>query len=383
MHREGIPRNVEVAILNLAVALFPIYVFPSGGLQPTHLVFLLLAVVSLYRYGLPEGGWVPVLIVLSGYSLLVEGIYGSFAPYADWSYVATPGFLFFNFLLSVGVFQVVVRRKKHALWPGVCVAAAFALVSIYVGGVDLTEIGEEGRSTGTFNNPNQLGYFSACLLSLSYLLYREREIGFTVMLGLFAASLFLAVVSLSKAAIIANALVVIFALRPRAKGYGGAIWLGLAIAILGGVAYLAVTGRLDDFVFYDRILNMSNEQDSSLQERGYFAFLNGNAAQIMFGMGNAEVLWLIGHEVHSTFASIMNSYGILGLSLFLSIFVLWARRIYEAYGVASVVVVLGPATLYGISHNGTRFSIFWLLFSASMGMAERQLRAGGGQHVTS
>jgi hypothetical protein len=233
-------------------------------------------------------------------------------------------------------------------------------------------MGEVERSTGAFNNPNQLGYFSACLLSLSYLLYRYGEIRFLTALALFAASVFLAVVSLSKAAMIANFLVLVFTLRRQGGAQGTAVWIGLVIVVLGGAIFLFFNGYLDNFQFYDRIANMGSESDSSLEERGYFAFRDATTAQLIFGMGSPEVFRIVGHEVHSTFASILNYYGIVGFGLFTSIFVIWSRALYRAYGLAGAIALQGPAILYGITHNGTRFSIFWLLFSASLALAKRE-----------
>lgn len=367
------PWPLEVVVLTLAIAMLPFYVFSSGGIQPTHIAFLLLTIITILHYGLPMTNWGWLLLLLSAYSFLIEAIYGAFSIYGDPSHLIIPAFFLFNFILSIGVYQVVLRKGTSVVWVGILAAAIFAVVSVYVSGVDLKELSDSGRSTGTFNNPNQLGYFSACLLSLSYLLYQHKSIRFLTLLGLLAASIFLAAASLSKAAIIANFLVLAFALRPKISGYAVTVWLGLAIALLIGMAYLLITGHFDDFLFYNRIVSMGSEQDSSLEARGYFAFLNGSLLQIIIGMGSSEVFWIVGHEVHSTFASIMNSYGIVGLALFLAIYVIWGRTLYRAYGFAGMIVIMGPATLYGITHNGTRFSIFWLLFSASMAMAVREL----------
>lgn len=151
-----------------------------------------------------------------------------------------------------------------------------------------------------------------------------------------------------------------------------ALWIGLTLAGIVGVAYLATTGYFAEFLFYNRITNMAQERDSSLVERGYLVFLEGNFFELIFGMGSPEVYQTVGHEVHSTFASVWNTYGIVGLAVFLPIFVIWGTALNRTYGLANTIVLVGPAILYGITHNGTRFSIFWLLLAASMAMAKRK-----------
>ena len=357
-------------LLPLAIALFPFYILPSGSLQPSHFAFLLLSLLTIGRYGIPRQGWILLLLLLAGYAFLVEIIAGRIAD--DFRYLIHPAFFLFNFLLIAGVYRVVLKHGTAPLRLGIFAAVLFAVISVYLSGVDLREMDESGRSTGTFNNPNQLGFFSVCTLSLTYLLYLEREIRFPTMLSLLAASIFLAIVSLSKAAIIANLAVLAFTLRPRTGGWMIALWIGLTLLGIIGVVYLASTGYFSEFLFYNRITNMAQEQDSSLAERGYFAFLEGNLFQFVFGMGSPEVYGIVGHEVHSTFASVWNTYGLVGLVLFLPIFVIWGTVLNRTYGLANTVALMGPAILYGITHNGTRFSIFWLLLAASMAMAKRK-----------
>src|SRR5690606_1287440 len=71
-----------------------------------------------------------------------------------------------------------------------------------------------GRAVGTFNNPNQLGYFSVCILSLAYLLYRDEYLSYFAAFVVFVIAIFLSITSLSKAAMIANFIVAFMVLKP-------------------------------------------------------------------------------------------------------------------------------------------------------------------------
>jgi hypothetical protein len=322
------------------------------------------------RYNIPKEAWSSLLLYFSFYVLLIEFFYG--IVYDDIAYVINSAFFLFNFILSAGVYQVILRKGAFPLKFGVLSAAAIAVASVYFGGVDLRDVAN-GRSTGTFNNPNQLGYFSVCLLSLAYLLNRHGEIRFLTMLGLLAASLYLAIASLSKAAIISNILVLVFVLHSRSTDRGAAMRAILIAVVIAGFSYLLVSGYFNDFVAFNRVVNWQSEKDSTLESRGYFAFLSRSIFQIIPGIGSFDVNLIVGHEVHSTFASILNAYGVIGFSIFASVFVIWSRTLYRAYGFFGAIALQGPAIFYGISHNGNRFSIFWLLFSASMALATREL----------
>jgi hypothetical protein len=246
------------------------------------------------------------------------------------------------------------------------------VVTVWISGVDLREFTEIGRSTGTFNNPNQLGYFSVCLLSLTYLLYRHGELSYRLATLIFIASLFLAIASLSKAAMVANFAVIFLALKPSGSRVAVALWAGLVPIGLSLAWWLLSTGAMDDYLFKQRLASMAYEADSSLQSRGYLAFLQGDASQLLLGLGTTEVIKIVGHEVHSTLGSILNSYGLLGLMIFGGAMLIWARDLWRAYGLVGLVCIAGPAMLYGITHNGVRFTIFWLLFASSLAMARRE-----------
>jgi hypothetical protein len=365
--------KLDALLLTIGVSLLPIYVFASGGVQPAHLVLALFAGSTLVVRGVPLVNWALLLLALAIYALLVEGFYvaGSGEPGALLNGI----YYFYNCFLAASIFQHVRTFSLRPIAVGVLIAASIALLTVLMSGVDMREMGEGGRSTATFNNPNQLGFFSVCLLSISYLLFREGQLRFIVALGLFSVAVYLAIVSLSKAAMVANFVVVGIALKPRAHSrYAMTVWV--LAAMVGVVAILDVVrgGGLDELLFMQRLNNMMEENDSSLESRGYLAFLDGNAAQWVFGLGSQRVSQIVGHEVHSTLGSIFNNYGIVGALLTAGLFAIWAVQLFRSYGFAGLACIAGPAMLYGITHNGTRFTMFWLLLSASMAAANARER---------
>lgn len=368
-------------LLAIAISIFPIYVFQSGGVQPAHVIFLLFSFVFLLRFGFFCRGWVVCFIFFVFYVFFVESVYVSLGAHIV-SLMNALYFLF-NFIIVVSVYGFCFRRGPIGLKSGLLIAVGIEVVSVALSSVSLLDA-SSGRSVGTFNNPNQLGYFSVCVLSFSYLLYLHNKISYLLFLFFLFSSVFLSIASLSKAAMLANFFVVAFVLRPVNPGssanylmwkiYSIMFWVFLLFGMTALFYWAYLSGYWDMLVFVKRISELGTESDSSLSSRGYFAFLDGNFFQIIFGLGEGYVQEIVGHEVHSTMASVFNKYGVFGFVVFLCIFLFWLVKLFRVYGFGKACCLGGPILLYGITHNGTRFTIFWVLFAASLAMADRALK---------
>lgn len=372
---------IESFLLATAIALLPVYLFSSGNVQPAHVVLILFAALMLTRRGLSIELWAFLLAGVSVYSFALESFYVVMG--GSVKYLVNSAFFFYNFFISVTVYSYCRLYGVSSLVPGLVVASAIALLSVVLVGV-LPDTVEGSRSTATFNNPNQLGYFSVCILSLTYLLYRHGEIRYLYAVFLFSIAVFLSIASLSKAAMIPNLLVAFWAFKPSSGTLGSSsrkvefgflvLWFFVIFIFLFIVAMFYMEGYFDHFAFVDRLQSIGQEGDSSLESRGYFAFVEANTYQFLFGLGSGGVMDVIGHEVHSTLASVFNTYGIFCFALFFGALSFWVLRLFRAYGFAGMTCLAGPALLYGITHNGTRFAAFWILFSASMAMSSRILK---------
>ena len=323
-------RSIEGFLLTLGIGLLPIYVFSSGGIQPAHAVLALFALLILLKRGVPFTAWLLFLLGISFYSLFLESFYVFIG--GGPSLLMSSVFFFYSLIVVASVYSYCRYYGLSALTPGVLVASAIALFAVGVVGVSFQEP-VEGRSTGTFNNPNQLGYFSVCILSLTYLLYSHRHLRYTVAVSMFAVAVFLSVVSLSKAAMISNFVVAFFALKPvkeyrplnnKTLSKTGLFWLVAVVGAIVAIIFSYLQGAFDQFLFFQRLQGITQEADSSLESRGYFAFLEGNFIEIFFGLGSNGVGEIVGHEVHSTLASVLNNYGFIGFFLFSGALVVWA-----------------------------------------------------------
>ena len=383
--------SVEGLLLSLGTALFPVYVFGSGGVQPSHAVLALFFTLTFLGNGIPVRSWGIFLGAISCLSFFVESFY--IAVDSSSSALISSTYFFYNFFLAVAVYSYCSRRGLSVLAPGVVIASVIVFGVVFLNGFSLWGVGQ-GRPVGTFNNPNQLGYFSVCVLSFSYLLSRHRNVNYLVAVSLYFLAIILAIASLSKAAMISNFFVVFLILFFSKGEEEDAIKEKLSVGVLffflvffvfvaSTYVFFDISGELERLRFVARLQGMLEENDSSLEARGYLAFLEANAFQLFLGLGKEGAMDVVGNEVHSTFGSVFNVYGLVGLVMFSGALGIWALRLWDAYGFIGMVCLTGPAMLYGLTHNGTRFSIFWILLGASMAMADGNIattKNGGSVH---
>lgn len=363
--------NVGSFLLAVSIGLLPVYTFSSGGLQPAHFLLILFSGFVFAGGSIICSTWSALLLAVFVHSFFVEAFYTMIG--GDPRFLLNGVFFLYNLLISVAIYTHCKRYGISMVVSGTMVACIIGTGTVFLSGVDLRGTGNAGRATGAFNNPNQLGYFSACLLSLTYLAHTHRLIRFRFSAPMFASAVLLSIASLSKAAMIANFLVIFFIFKPNMSKSGLLIWgIGIAFSV-SILVYLYHYGAFDQYLFFNRLANMASENDSSLESRGYFAIAQSNSFQMLLGLGGENVDNIVGHEVHSTLGSVLNNYGIFGFAIFSCTIGIWLHRLLKCYGASGMFCLAGPAMLYGITHNGTRFTIFWVLFAASMAMAERTL----------
>lgn len=362
--------RIDPILLSFGVALFPVYVFPSGGVQPAHIFLAIFCLLVFCGRALPRPNWTVVLLALSLYVSAVEYYY--ILQGGSAKYMVNAIYFLYNAALAGAVFICCRRFGLGPLAIGIFAATfvVFAFFFVY------SSSGLGGsRFTATFNNSNQLGFFSAVLVSLAYLFYRAGVIGYVLTASLAIMSALFSILSLSKAAIIPVVIVAFLALKPRNGGRVSKVFWGAGVFMtVGMLVAFYLQGLLDDYRAVSRIAGMFDESDTSLEARGYLAFLSATGLQVVFGMGAENARAAVDGEVHSTLASVFSYYGVVGLLLFSVALAIWARKLWSQFGWMGVFCIAGPAMLYGLTHNGTRFSIFWILFGASLAMTHLESR---------
>ena len=180
------------------------------------------------------------------------------------------------------------------------------------------------------------------------------------------------ILTLSKASYIPLLICIVFALKPYNYKYSKIIDIIILSTIV--LAFIILLPTISEMSFFKRITNILNESDTSLSHRGYLVFLEGNSLQAIFGMGVKNVFKLHTYEIHSTFGMILTSFGFIGFLIFFTLMIFWILDIKNSYDFRAVICVCGPSLLYGLTHNGLRFSMFWIMFAVTIALSKNFIK---------
>ena len=122
------------------------------------------------------------------------------------------------------------------------------------------------------------------------------------------------ILTLSKAAYISLLLCIVFALKPFDGKYSK---IFETVSFYHNLCAYNFSQQIMDMWFFERILNITKESDSSLAHRGYNIFFESNSLQSLFGMGVKNMYDIHTYGIHSTFGMILTSYGLFGFLIFL------------------------------------------------------------------
>jgi hypothetical protein len=350
-----------------------LYIFPSGTPQPADYILVLVVIgtfmiawdripadATLYLSAGLFLTWV-VLVNVSWYLLIGDSIF-----------LKKTSFYVYNLTILLFVIMAAFHdwgKLKRTVWWS-CVIGLLIECAILLLVPDAAR-----RSTGSFNNPNQLGYWALLMMACLAVTKEGERLGFIDVVALGAGS-YAIMLSLSKAASLAAPVLLL------------AIWLtcgsrrlvGLALSavlLMVLVLQIALGGLLDRIAsldtvvaLSDRLLSIGTQDDDSLITRGYIRLIEF-PEYLAFGAGEGafDRLALDGRakEFHSTIGNLVMSYGVIGLAAFVGLlFVVFHRSPLRN------LLYLLPILLYGVTHMGLRFSMFWVF----LGLVYAQGRYG-------
>lgn len=367
----ALPRNsdplgtaLSLVVWGAVVLLSPIYVFPSGIPQPADWLFLFLLgyLFITNRLTIPRemfqqvgllGAFVGYIVIVNlGWTAVLMSS-RSTAVFTQYELLVYSAYYVFNFLAALAVLAMF--RWQGSRFVNVTVAAILLSTMIQTVAAWLGGVAEDGtRTTAFFENPNQLGYYA--VLCASLLLVCSKSPLTSPILRLlssaaFVALLYLAVMSSSRAGIVA---VAICFLIMQVTNWRMA---GLTLLALG---VLAVSGIWSDSA--QAFLARSQEKRSSFWDeiayRGYDRIWN-HPQYLLFGAGEGDYDRFnsaLEFELHSTFGTILFCYGAIGSVLFLLTFRAMVRR-----NGLRALLYLAPVAAYGFTHQGLRQSELWWL----------------------
>jgi hypothetical protein len=351
--RTAVP--VVLLVLGSYVVLKPYYLLPSGLPQVGDLLIAgalpLAMLLPRPRKSRDERRFQWSLMLFCGYAAAVS---------LTWTFLLMdPGVAVSATYYAFNLCLMIVCLRVGGLYPKttlLVIAYAIAVsAALQAASIGLSFNTERFRQIASFNNPNQLGYWSLLSLCLLWCIAGKVKIKWYIQAPTVIFLLYTTGVALSKSGMISAAFLCVLHLvkKPRL----------LFVAMLAlAPAYLMLENTTLVERINTRLENIGQQSDDTLETRGYGRIVD-YPQYLALGAGEGGVYRFSSefdttHEMHSTLGTVLFSYGLVGLTIF-------AAAIWYLYRVSSdgrFLYVL-PAFLYGFTHQGLRFSFFWLLLS--------------------
>jgi hypothetical protein len=361
-------RTPQLLAWAIFIIFFPIYVLPNGMPQPASWLLILLMPATF-------GAWDGQLgrdTAKALFALLRFVVYAALANLL-WSLVTlrfsinlkegfllSPLFYIYNALLLATMLVLHKRYGMRFLWVTTRAILVAVTLQVFLSFIIRTKM----RASVGFNEPNQLGYYAllcACIILLCQ--KRTRLTTLQVSIGLMMCS-YLAILSASKAALAGIGLL------------GAALLLGrLRTTLIASLVLLVLVFTPNPFSAAMDRAQERIETDEHLgfwEERGYDRILN-HPEYWFLGSGEGayrrfrETTAIRAHELHSSIGTLFFSYGIVGTALF-AVFMWLVMR-----GTPLITwLVVMPAFAYGMTHQGIRFSMMWVLLGVVMTLRDER-----------
>ena len=367
------PDKKKIPVLKsiiIFLALKPLYLFESGGLQLCDMFLAITIIYSLVKSRGKislTGNRTPRLIMLMVlYQLIVNLSW--FAFYHDSRFLSSSLFYIYN---AVAFFYFLDCGRRGGLEPfkqscayGVLISSLVTVVGLFI------NQGTHAREMGFFNNPNQLGLHGVLMLSVLYFVRDNisKVGGYIVVL----LSLVIIFASASKAALLAVVfLLLVYVLYADRTSTRYSKMRKVFLIVVFGVGVYAlfysnwrfISNNLTIMYMRRRIFAMSSESDSNLALGRGYARIGELGSHFLWGLGEGaynRFSVLPNHEVHSSFANIVCSYGVIGaigyLCIWVNLFKDNKRTLFNILGFSGVI-------LYSITHNSIRNTLVWLLLA--------------------
>jgi hypothetical protein len=349
-------------LLSIGSCLEPVYLFPSGLPQPADLFFLLSLIVYL-----------PACKFTSDIDSLTAAF---LALFVLWVYTVTAAWIFilsdplgilrfayiaYNALLC---FQIMIlAAQSPRMLRLIAIGCAISLTTLGAGALAASG-NPTARFTGTANNPNQLAFWG--LTAFCLVMFVHTRIGLRAhwVWGALLGAIILAAVSVSKATAVAmGSFLLLYGLTKGTRA---------VVAAVGLLAALLVYELKVQSMWQLRLVSSGEKTHltSMWTYRGYDRIFD-NIQYLLFGASELQPerfaeAGRMKMEIHSTFGSVLFSYGSVGLLLFGAILISAARRDF-----LHSLIFLSPAMVYGLTHNGIRSTTFWLLVGAIAGCSTK------------
>jgi hypothetical protein len=360
-------------LIILTFGLAPLYLFSSGKPQLVDVPILILMGIMLFmKFDTDKfiNKSKTTLLLYVIWAVLINFVY--FTQYSqDYSFLFVNGELVYTFLIFSffsKLFRKIISENLLFLYAGLILSIllCFLIKGNY----------EEGivRSALSFNNPNQLGYFTVILISFVVILMQYKRECNLDSLTYSIADIILIIVAhifsllaVSRGAIFSILILdiwLIINIKDKVRFFSVGILLLMCVVVIflhPNLLENKLEGRgrkMDLDATKQEIKGRIWHQMSVMHSFQYIIGRGAGAIQrdrdqigrLKGGIG----------EVHNIFGQIFRSYGLIGLALFLNwlLRLIWSSRILPGS-----LWVWTALIVYNMSHNGVRFRMFWFLMA--------------------
>ncbi|OPL10020.1 MAG: hypothetical protein AVO34_12615 [Firmicutes bacterium ML8_F2] len=342
---SGLPQLADAII---ALLLFPWAIVYINRIPQTVRSFTLLMLLFVF--------WVSIVSLVNALYLSKTGTLMPMAWYA-FNFLFILGLGALAGFLSYGQYYLILRR---VFYLSVVTTLILFLLTFDFG----------VRPTGTFNNPNQVGYYGLLIFcNIVIASWATNHVSLTCKIILVLAALICIMsFSLTATGALAVAIAGFFFLSKRPKLRVRTVFnLILFLLVFSGSAILFFTSAIGEKVsgnWEARIGRIEQKTEDVLTSRGYDRIVE-YPQHVLFGAAERET-WRFAerattHELHSTLGTLVFSYGIIGILLFLVMIgiVLWGAPF-------GIWLVIAAPLAYGFTHQGMRQPMFWMLLFITM-----------------
>jgi hypothetical protein len=330
---------------------FPFYLLESGNPQLADVFGALIIGLNIKSIltSINTNRFTKNLFLFVIYTILVNTTWMLIA--GDFAILMSSVFYFYSFLM---VLFLINKIKDKAFLSLTLKAITVALIIQTL----LWPFAQSGgvRNQMFFNNPNQLGLWALCLLIIISVIIRILKTKTVYAIPPLLLCSFFIIISASRAALAGCIIFWMFYVIKSRKH----IVIFITVSI---ISFLFISSNFDleigNFTALEynleRLQNDDLSDNRSFGGRGYDRIANF-PQYLLFGAGegpserfNEDI------ELHSVFANIVFSYGIIGIVLFISAFASFTKKISK-----EIIVLVLALALFGMVHMSLRVPFFWI-----------------------
>lgn len=364
--RSDIVKNTHMFFLFLLSTYLitnPFYLANSGSPQFSDYMLVLFTIIFFLFYKLKKDIIFKLAVILIFIIVNVNAIWSAVTGLINMNVNS------FYYIFNIAIMLIIInayRYFKSRLMDALLFGSSISLIVQFTIALFTHQGGE--RVTLFFNNPNQLGYYALLQLSFITLFRLIYKLKMSHYIVLSMMSLYLIFLSLSSAAIIAGLFLFIsslfyylFHIYHSKKTYliiGCLLLLSPALLLLNQL--LPSIQSLDVYEnIVTRMESKTLDAESNFSERRYDRVFHHPHYWFLGAGEGAFDRFRGGLEIHSSVLGFFFYYGIIGLTALLT---LWLKLLNRLSYIT--VCILVAVHFYGLTHQGLRETMFWILLAA-------------------